>query len=170
MNVCLVTMSQELARRYFSGFIIDPALFMDGQEFRPYVYSEDKADEVVSRYEKLGRIYMAVMLDGDPIGEIVFKDIDSARKTCTLGISLQSDQYKNKGYGTQEEILALKYAFNAMGMQTVFADSILKNTRSQHVLKKVGFAETHRDDSFVYYRCDRDTWKHPMTEQAILLQ
>ena len=163
MNVCLITMTKELARRYFSGFIVDPALLMDGQEFRPYVYSPDKADAIVERYHKQGRIYLAVMLADEPIGEIVLKNVDPVM-TCTLGICLQSDQYKNKGYGTQAEILALEYAFNAMGMQTVFADSILKNTRSQHVLNKVGFTETHRDDSFVYYRCDRDTWKRPMTE------
>lgn len=168
MNICLVKMTKILARRYFSGFIVDPALFMDGQELRPYVYSEDKADEVVTRYEKLGRIYMAVILDGEPIGEIVFKNIDYAGKTCTLGISLQSDQYKNKGYGTQAEILALEYAFDRLEMKTVFADSILQNTRSQRVLKKVGFAETHRDDLFVYYRCDGDTWKRPMSDQATL--
>ena len=55
-------------------------------------------------------------------------------------------------------ILMLKYAFNELGMKTVFADAIIKNTRSQHVLKKVGFLETHKDDTFIYYRCDRDNW------------
>ena len=50
------------------------------------------------------------------------------------------------------------YAFDEMKMDTVFADSVLKNTRSQHVLQKVGFSETHRDEHFVYYRCDRESW------------
>ena len=37
----------------------------------------------------------------------------------------------------------------------VNADAALKNTRSQHVLEKVGFQYTHEDDTFKYYRCER---------------
>ena len=33
----------------------------------------------------------------------------------------------------------MKYAFEQMNMNTVFADAVRKNTRSQHVLEKVGF-------------------------------
>ena len=159
MNVCLTPMTKELAREYFSKFVMDPALFMDGQEFRPYVYSEAHADATVKRYRDMGRIYLAVLLDGEPIGEIILKNLDHRAKCCTLGICLRSDEFKNRGYGTEAEILMLKYAFGELDMETIFADSLLKNTRSQHVLEKVGFHETHRDESFVYYRCDRTNWR-----------
>ena len=79
-----------------------------------------------------------------------------------MGISLRSDDVKNRGYGTEAEIQALRYAFVQMGMETVFADSVINNVRSQHVLEKVGFIETHRDDSFIYYRCDRNSWTEPV--------
>ena len=39
-------------------------------------------------------------------------------------------------------------------MVAVNADAALKNTRSQHVLEKVGFCYTHEDDTFKYYRCE----------------
>ena len=158
MNICLQPMTKALARIYFKGFIVDPALFMDGQEYKPYVYSEAQADARVDKYQALGRVYLAVMLDDDPIGEIVLKNIDLENKHCILGISLRSDDVKNKGYGTEAEIQALQYAFQKLHMDTVFADSLIKNTRSQHVLTKVGFAETHRDDDFIYYRCDKSIW------------
>lgn len=161
MNVRLRIMTKELARQYYSRFEMDPMLFMDLSQYQPYVYCQEKSDARVERYQSLGRVFLAVMLEDDPIGEVVFKNIDSNLKHCTLGISLVSDAYKNKGIGTRAEILALDYAFREMGMQTVFADSILRNTRSQHVLKKVGFQETSRDDTFVYYRCDEETWKRP---------
>ena len=74
-----------------------------------------------------------------------------------MGISLQHDGYKNKGYGTKAESLALNYAFAELGMETVFADALINNRRSQHVLEKVGFMKTHQDDSFQYYRCDKAT-------------
>lgn len=159
MNICLKAMTKDLARRYFSLFELDPALFSNPEDFRPYVYSPTKSDETVDRYARLGRVYLAVMLDKEPIGEVVLKKIDRTQKHCTLGISLRSDEYKNKGYGTEAEIQALQYAFDIMEMQTVYADSLLGNLRSQHVLEKVGFQEIGRDDGFVYYRCDKAAWK-----------
>lgn len=66
-----------------------------------------------------------------------------------------NDSYKNKGYGTAAERLILEYAFRELEMQTVFADALIGNQRSQRVLEKVGFIKTHQDDQFVYYRCDR---------------
>ena len=71
-----------------------------------------------------------------------------------MGIHLQNDAVKEKGYGTQAERLILQYAFNELGMVAVNADAVLKNTRSQHVLEKVGFCYTHEDDTFKYYRCE----------------
>lgn len=161
MNICLCKMTKDLCRRYHEGFTYDPDLFMDMSRFKTYVYSDSHADAQFHRQQDLKRVHLAVMLDQEVIGEIVLKNIDIKAKHCTLGIHMKNDHFKNKGYGTQAEILALEYAFNEMGMETVFADAILKNARSQHVLKKVGFVETHQDDAFYYYRCDKTNWNPP---------
>lgn len=153
-------MTKELCRAFFMDFVVDPALFMDPAEYKPYIYDEVRSDAYFERYQAMGRIHLAVMLGGKPIGEVVLKNIDRKQKFCTMGITMLCDTYKNKGYGTQAERLTLQYAFNVMGMETVFADSILRNVRSQHVLEKVGFIQTHRDDFFVYYRCDKSSWKY----------
>ena len=155
MKIYLQEMTKELARRYFSRFEIDPALFADIRQFRPYIYNEAACDETVERYRKLGRVYLAVMLEDEPIGELVLKNINLDEQHCTLGITMRSDEFKNKGYGTQAELLALDYAFHTMGLSTVYADSLIGNTRSQHVLEKVGFRETGRDEAFVYYKCKK---------------
>ena len=154
-------MSKELARQYYSKFELDPDLFADKNNYQPYVYTQEKSDATVKRYREMGRVFLAVMLGDEPIGEVILKSIDSEKKHCTLGISMQSDAYKNKGYGTAAEIQALEYAFYEMEMETVFADSLKNNKRSQHVLMKVGFQETRRDDAFVYYQCDRRNWQKP---------
>ena len=155
----LVAMTKELARQYYSEFVMDPDLFPDPKDFKPYVYSPEHSDARVDQYAALGRIFLAVMLDDKPIGEVVLKKIDQIRKCCTIGISLVNDRYKNQGFGTLAEKLTLQYAFAQMSMETVLADALITNLRSQHVLEKAGFQETHRDREFVYYRCDRSTWK-----------
>ena len=40
-------------------------------------------------------------------------------------------------------------------MNAVNADTVKKNTRSQHVIEKVGFKYVKEDDSFIYYRIQR---------------
>ena len=94
------------------------------------------------------------MLDGNPIGEVILKHID----------------VKNKGYGTQAEILSLRYAFEEMHLDIVYADVFRKNKQSQHVLTKVGFTETHRDDTFIYYQCKIAAWSMPSRPESTELQ
>jgi RimJ/RimL family protein N-acetyltransferase len=76
-----------------------------------------------------------------------------------MGISLMNDQYKNQGIGTAAEKQTLRYAFEQIGMETVYADALITNLRSRHVLEKVGFRETHANAQFAYYQCDKDSWK-----------
>ena len=154
-EISLKLMSRLLAHRFYKEFIPDPDLFQDKTQWKPFDYSERFVDARIARYKALGRVYMAVMLDGKPIGEIVLKQIDYSKKCCTMGISMINYSYKNQGYGTVAEKLILQYAFDQMGLQTVYADSLTTNLRSQHVLQKVGFAEIGRDAQFVYYRCDK---------------
>ena len=68
---------------------------------------------------------------------------------------MQNDSVKGKGYGTQAEKLAIKYAFEKLGMLAVNADAVLKNTRSQHVLEKVGFRFVKEGGIFRYYRVEQ---------------
>ena len=52
-------------------------------------------------------------------------------------------------------MLLIRYAFECLGMNTIYADAVKKNTRSQHVLEKVGFYLYGEDDMFKLYRYDR---------------
>lgn len=158
MNIRLCTMTQELCREYYRKFSYDPDIFMDMSRFGTYVYSAEHADAHWKRQKERKRVHLAIMLDDSIVGELVLKHIDRDAKSCTLGIHLVNDSVKNKGYGTEAERLALRYAFCDLGMETVLADAILKNTRSQHVLSKVGFIEIGQDEEFRYYQCEKATW------------
>ena len=99
------------------------------------------------------------MLENEVIGEIYFKHIDWQKGICELGVGMKNDNFKNRGYGTEAEKLALKYAFEQMNMNTVFANTIHKNERSAHVLEKAGFRFVSKDDMFRYYRIDKNDLK-----------
>ena len=147
-------MTKELCRSYMKAFIPDPALFRDPADYKPYDYEESQCDAYFARQVRLGRIHLAIILDEEPIGEIILKKIDWLERHCTLSISMKNSTWTGKGFGTAAEKLALEYAFGQMHMKTVYADTLLNNTRSQRVLIKNGFRKIAEDDTFRYYRCD----------------
>lgn len=77
-----------------------------------------------------------------------------------MGIALINAKYKDLGIGTAAERLAVSYVFNELDIQTLYADTIRKNTRSQHVLEKSGFFLYCEDEVFKYCRIDRKSDRH----------
>ncbi len=155
MNIRLDIMTRELCRAYMQEFNHDAALFLDPSQMKPYIYHEQQCDAYFERNQKSGRVHLAILHGEEPIGEVILKNIDCEQKQCSLGICLKNDRWKNKGFGTEAERLVLQYAFEHIGMDAVAADALQHNKRSQHVLKKVGFQETHQDAHFVYYVCKK---------------
>ena len=129
-QISLQTMTKEFCRTYMREFVADPCLFQDPSKYKLYTYKESDCDAYFQRHQSLGRIHTAVMLDMEPIGEVILKSIDHKEKCCTLSISMKNDTFKNKGYGTHAEILALEYAFETLAMETVYADALKTNERS----------------------------------------
>ena len=156
--ITLKIMTRELCHKLYRSFQNDPDIYEDMTKFVPFVYREAWVNAYFDRQAAKQRIYFAVMQDGQPIGEVLLKQIDRENRSCVLGIHLQNDTVKGKGYGTYAEALAVEYAFERLGLTAVYADAIRKNTRSQHVLEKVGFQFTHEDASFRYYKI---TKAHP---------
>ena len=74
----------------------------------------------------------------------------------TLSIILSNDTVKGYGFGTRGEELILNYAFNDLGLSTVYADAVIRNTRSQYVLETLGFVYTHEDEMLRYYEIHKD--------------
>ena len=154
-NIKIIPMTRELIHNMYKNFTNDPAIF--AENFHEYVYDEMKVDSKFYQdiKDKTRKVF-AICFEGNeiPLGELKLKNINLKKKECTMSIHLTNDAVKNKGYGTVAEKLALQYAFNKMGMKAVNADAILKNKRSQHVLKKVGFKYIGKDNDFKYYRCE----------------
>ncbi len=154
-SVRLAPMSRELCHELYRGWTNDPSIYADMALFRPFVYDKAAVDRYYDAKQDPSRMLFAVMLNGRPIGELQLKHIDPAKGECTLSIHLQNDAVKGKGYGTAAERLAVRFAFSELGLTAVNADTIIKNTRSQRVLEKVGFRFIREEDGFRYYRMEK---------------
>lgn len=156
-EITLEIMSREQCHELYKGWENDPAIYMNPSSLGEYQYDAEAVDRYYDTKQVPSRVLFAIVKDSKVIGELHLKYIDWMKRECTLSIHMQSDAVKDKGYGTRAEQLALTYAFTVMGMNAVCADAIIKNTRSQHVLKKVGFKFTKEENGFRYYRCERPT-------------
>lgn len=154
-EISLCIMTRELCHELFKGWENDPAIYMDMSLFSQYKYDENAVDKYFDAKQNPSRVLFAIVRDGKPIGELQLKQIDMQSKECTLSIHMQNDAVKGKGYGTYAERLALQYAFDVLGMVAVNADTVIKNTRSQHVLEKAGFRFIREENGFKYYRYKR---------------
>ena len=154
-EISLRIMTRELCHELFRDWENDPDICMDMVLFKAYQYDETAVNRYFDAKQDPSRVLLAVMKDNAPIGEIQLKQIDRERRECTLSIHMQNDACKGRGYGTCAERLALRYAFETLDMSAVNADVAAKNTRSQHVLEKVGFRFLKEENGFKYYRCER---------------
>lgn len=158
MNICLCRMTADKMRSFFLDFAYDPDTFDTPDACLTYKYDQAQADVFYKKHNRADRAHFAVMLGNEVIGDLYLKHIDMQAKSCTLSIHMKNDSVKNQGYGTAAETLALQYAFEQLGLNTVFADVLSRNLRSRHVLEKVGFVLTGVDERLCYYRCDKDAW------------
>ncbi|MBR0513182.1 MAG: GNAT family N-acetyltransferase [Clostridia bacterium] len=153
-NVRLVPMTAEMYRLFFLEFENDPDVYLPGQKYVRYEYSEEKVAKYAQRQKDLRRITLAILSDEEIVGEIILKNI-KPHQCATMSIVLKNAQYKDHGIGTQAEKLAVQYVFHDLDIPALYADTVRTNSRSQHVLEKVGFTLIREDQDFKYYRIDR---------------
>ena len=148
-----------MMHNFYKIFEYDPVTLPEKDIDKVYTYQVEQVEQRFNKHQQQGKQHFAILLDEQVIGDIYLKQIDQMTRSCEMGIHLVNDTYKNKGYGTQAEKLLLKYAFEKLGLAIVYANTLLNNDRSKHVLSKVGFKETHSDAQRCYFECRRDTWK-----------
>lgn len=151
-NIKLEKISLDKLINYYKNFENDPMTYINMSTFSKYKYDEEKVVKYYKRISEIpNRIDFMILKDGDPIGEIGFKNIGLVKREGEFSIHLQNDSVKNKGYGTIASEMLLDFGFNDLGFKKIYASSILKNKRSQHFLEKLGFKLKGQDEIFKYY-------------------
>jgi len=151
-------MTAEMHDEFFRGYENDIELFADKSQFKPCVYSLEAVSAYREKQRRRGRISLAVIAEGRLAGEVVIKNI-SPGKSAELGITMMNDRFKGRGYGTAAERLVLDYVFRVLEIPVLYADSVLANARSRHVLEKVGFRLIKTDAEFAYFIAEREDYE-----------
>lgn len=153
-GVYLLPMTAEMYHEYFKEYQNDLDLYIDKKAYTIYTYDEAKVNQYIKRQIDLKRKVFAIMFDNEMVGELVIKNIEE-QKCATMGLAMKNTNYKDRGFGTKAEQLAIQYVFNELDIPVLYADAILSNKRSQHVLEKVGFRLIKEEGDFKYYCIER---------------
>ncbi|MCQ2536997.1 MAG: GNAT family N-acetyltransferase [Lachnospiraceae bacterium] len=153
-EIILLPMSDVMYHDFFREYENDEDLYLDKGQFKEYRYEPDKVDAYIQKQVRLKRLPFAIMYGEEMVGELKLYDIVDG-VSAVLGITMKSKKYKDRGFGTEAERLAVKYAFEVLDVPVLYADSIVTNTRSQHVLEKVGFRKISEDSERKYYKIER---------------
>jgi RimJ/RimL family protein N-acetyltransferase len=78
-------------------------------------------------------------IDSAPLGYVCLKGVTPVRRSAELGIALMDVKYRNGGRGTEALGLALRYAFEELGLDSVALTVFPDNRRAVRTYEKVGF-------------------------------
>lgn len=150
-EITLTPMTPEMYHAFFKEYQNDMDLYLDKNDFHEYCYDKARVDAYIQKQIDLNRLPFAIMCGDEMVGELKIYDI-VAGKSATLGITMKNKNYKDRGFGTRAEQLAIEYVFDKLNIPVLNADVILTNTRSQHVLEKVGFQFIYADEHRRHYQ------------------
>lgn len=153
-EIRLLPMTAEMYHAYFKEYQNDLDLYLDPGAYRIYTYDSRKVDQYIKRQADLKRKAFAIMYGQEMVGELIIKNIEPG-KCATMGIAMKNTRYKDRGFGTKAERLAIAYVFQELDIPVLYADALVTNARSQHVLEKVGFRLIKEEGDFRYYSIER---------------
>lgn len=79
-----------------------------------------------------------------PIGYTMLFDISYRHRSAEFAIHIGEDQAQRRGYGTETARLMLRYAFQSLGLQSVFLTVAEFNLAGRNAYARAGFHESGR--------------------------
>lgn len=149
--VDLKAFTKDLWHEYYMNYEAD--IMMDNNSYKYNMESVENG--YIAKMNDATRLYFSINHCSKVVGQIYLKHIDKIEKSTEFGIALINDSEKGKSYGTEAIKMLCDYTFGTLGLECITANTVLGNTRSQHVLEKVGFKYTHEDVDLKYYKLEK---------------
>lgn len=97
------------------------------------------------------RLVICRVADNEPLGLVDLFDFDPKHKRASIGILIENDQNRGKGYGAEALALLRDYSFQQLDLHQLVANVGVDNLPSQKLFEKAGFllAGKKKDWNFV---------------------
>ena len=121
--------------------------------FDNFVFSERLTEDMHKKWleekVKTGLVEQFIIIEKEsnkPIGSVYFRDINKEKKEAEYGIFIGEDDSIGKGYGNETAQLALKYAFEEMGLKRVYLRVFEDNYSAIKSYENAGFTQIDRQE------------------------
>ncbi|MBQ2659218.1 MAG: GNAT family N-acetyltransferase [Erysipelotrichaceae bacterium] len=104
--------------------------------------TEEIHNNWLENYVNKGKVVQFVVRECDDekdIGSVYFRNVDHENSKAELGIFIGEADYIGKGYGTEIIKKAVRYGFEKMGLNRVYARVLDYNRVSYNMFLKLGF-------------------------------
>ncbi len=88
------------------------------------------------------RVEMLILDGGRPVGTVGLSNIDLGARQSEMGILVGEPEARGRGVATRASRLMLDYAFDALGMQSVYLSLFADNPPARKLYDRLGFAES----------------------------
>ena len=108
----------------------------------PHPYDREMAVEWIRAHEQrlvleTGVVFAAVSADSDTLVGSIGLSIDKEFRRAELGYWI-GKPYWNQGYATEAASAVIKYGFNELGLNRIYASHLVRNPGSGRVMEKIG--------------------------------
>jgi len=134
----------------FARMNIDPIVM----EYLPRTLDKQDSDKLLKRFQKhfdkhgYGLFALESKEDGEFIGFVGLNNVDidvPFKPAVEIAWRLDS-HYWGQGYATEGAQAVLRYAFEELGLKEVVSFTVHDNTRSTHVMEKIGMKRDPKGD------------------------
>ena len=118
----------------------------------------DAAHPITQRYEDFLRAFREELVnphplrrtfavetpEGNHIGNVMYYNIDRARREAELGITIGDPDYWGHGFGTEAVRLLVDYVFSTTSLNRIYLHTLDWNVRAQRAFHNAGFRDVGR--------------------------
>ena len=118
-----------------------------------YPLTVEQLQDYKNMYEQdeYGWIFVALDEEGTPVGHFLMRMADYEKESVHLGFIVIDPKKRGLGYGKEMVELAVKYAFELLGVRRVTLGVYDINTNAKRCYENVGFViETYSKDCLTY--------------------
>ncbi len=92
----------------------------------------------------------AIEVDGHHVGNLGLHKVDRIHRKAEVGIVIGEPTLWSRGYGTEAMRIALRYAFDVLGLNKISLDVLEYNDRAIRTYERLGFQREglHREDVY----------------------
>ncbi len=126
---------------------------------RKWMYNKEKIplkdhlNYIESLKNREDRLYLLVLENDIPVGVIDFTSIDKICKTAEIGL-YANPSLKGKGEILMKNII--KYAFETLNLNSLYANLLFNNDKAFQLYKKFDFYEYKKQDDLIYMQLDKN--------------